>query len=224
MSLSDRIMLICLPLLGALFVRCLGSTLRIRVVEADSTSVKTDTAPGMVYVFWHSNLLIPAYTHRNKGIRVIVSEHRDGEIGSRIARRLGHVPIRGSTTRGGLRALLEASRQVRNGHSVLITPDGPRGPLHTFHIGPLILAQRSGCPIVPVGVAAAWRIHLKSWDRFIIPLPFSRCAIYIGPGITIDKADEATRQMLEQRLVQANRTAEHWVRRNESRTRQRAII
>ena len=122
---------------------------------------------------------------------MLISEHGDGEIIARIARHFGFRTIRGSTSRGAARALLELVREVQGGNELAITPDGPRGPAKSFAPGAVIVAQRSGSPIVPavVHVPFAWR--LKSWDRFVVPKPFAKITVAYGETIEIDSAERS---------------------------------
>jgi hypothetical protein len=126
------------------------------------------------------------YQHRDEGVSVLISEHRDGELIARIAQSLGFRTVRGSTTRGASRALIGLARELEAGRDVAITPDGPRGPARSFAPGALIAAQRADAPVILVGVAVrrAWR--LRSWDRFVIPRPFTRVGIAYSDPVTLD--------------------------------------
>ena len=121
---------------------------------------------------------------------VLISEHGDGEIIARVAMDLGYRTVRGSTSRGAARALLGLVRELQDGHDLAITPDGPRGPAKSYAPGTLIVAQRSGAPIVPVVVSTNWAWRLKSWDGFVIPRPFARVTVAYGEPIFIN-ADDA---------------------------------
>ncbi len=124
-------------------------------------------------MLWHGQLLPLLYHHRDEGVVVMISEHADGEIIARIAENLGFGTVRGSTSRGAARALLGAARAVTEGHDLAVTPDGPRGPARSIAPGSAVVAQRTGAPVIGVGVSAprAWR--LRSWDSFLIPKPFA---------------------------------------------------
>jgi len=172
-------------LLGAALVRIWGATLRIEFLNDDHRRAAEDAGERVAYAFWHGILLPLAYTHRGRGIVVLVSRHGDGEIISQIVCRLGYGVVRGSSTRGGARAMVEMARAARAGHPLAVTPDGPRGPRRELQPGLLHIAHRGGVPIVPVALEALRRTELSSWDRFLIPHPFSRVAIATGPKITI---------------------------------------
>lgn len=172
--------------IGLLLVRALAPTWRL--TERNARVVRELRARGqpIIFAFWHGRMLPLLWHHRREGVAILVSEHADGEIIARIAEALGYRTVRGSTTRGSERALLRLIRVVQGGAEVAVTPDGPRGPAERFAAGALVVAQRSGAPIVPVasGSPSAWR--LRSWDRFMIPRPFARVTIAYGEPIRMD--------------------------------------
>lgn len=184
---------------GSWLVRLLSATWRIRRERAeifDGFFVRGEPA---VFTIWHGQILPMLVVHKNRGVAVLISEHHDGEIIAQMAERFGFRTVRGSSSRGANRALVELARTLEDGNSVAITPDGPRGPSRSFAPGALIAAQRAHAPIVPVGmsVSRAWR--LKSWDRFVVPKPFARITIAYGDPVVIastsprEAADEAPR-------------------------------
>ena len=179
-------------LLGKGVLSALAATWRFRVLNEASLEELRASGKPFIYSLWHGHLLPLLWYHRGCGVAILISEHRDGELIARTAKWLGYRLIRGSTTRGGERALLSIVRELREGRQVAVTPDGPRGPARTFAPGALIAAQRSGAPILPVGASAdrAWR--LRSWDRFIIPKPFARVTIAYGTPTTIDTPSART--------------------------------
>ena len=164
-------------LLGRGFLHALARTWRIRVVNGGHLLDLRRAGRPFIFALWHGQLLPLLWHHRGQGVLVLISEHRDGEMVAQAAQSLGYGLIRGSTTRGGDRALISLVRELKAGHEVAITPDGPRGPAETFAPGALVAAQRSDSFILPVAAAAdrAWR--LRSWDRFVIPKPFARVTI-----------------------------------------------
>jgi lysophospholipid acyltransferase (LPLAT)-like uncharacterized protein len=173
--------------LGSWTIRILGATLNVEWIGRSNIERIEQLDERVVYAFWHAHLLTLTYTHRGRGAVVMVSRHSDGEIISQIVCRLGYGVVRGSTTRGGLRALLEMVRAGRDGYPLAVTPDGPRGPRHELQSGVLHIAQRSGMPIVPVAAEALRRTELDSWDRFQIPHPFSRVVIVVGSPLGIPR-------------------------------------
>jgi lysophospholipid acyltransferase (LPLAT)-like uncharacterized protein len=173
---------------GSWLVRVLGVTWRFRVVNDAPVRAARAAKQPLIFSLWHGQLLPLLYHHRNEGVAVLISEHGDGEVIARIASRLGFRTVRGSTSRGAARALLGMEKVLEEGGDLAITPDGPRGPARSFAPGPLIVAHRSGAPIVPVGVVVSAGWHLKSWDRFLIPKPFSRIRIAYGDPVHVDEA------------------------------------
>jgi lysophospholipid acyltransferase (LPLAT)-like uncharacterized protein len=165
---------------GIFLVRLLAVTWRIRTTGREIVTELRATRQPIVFTLWHGQMLPLLWQHRGEGVAVLISEHRDGEIIARIASALGFRTVRGSTYRGADRALVGLVRELRDGHDVAITPDGPRGPAGRFAPGALVAAQRAGAPVVSVGAVAtrAWR--LRSWDGFMIPKPFARVTIAYG--------------------------------------------
>lgn len=178
---SDRALAFIVPL-GALVVRVLARTWRVRIVNPEAVaSLRAAKAP-YVFACWHGQMLPLLWAHRGQGIAILVSEHRDGEIITRIARTIGFTAVRGSSSRGGGRALLGLVAELERGNVVAVTPDGPRGPAGTFAPGALVAAQRAKVPVLTVGAFASSAWTLGSWDRFMIPKPFARVAVaYGGP-------------------------------------------
>jgi lysophospholipid acyltransferase (LPLAT)-like uncharacterized protein len=142
-----------------------------------------------VFILWHETLLPLLWLHRNQGVAIVVSEARDGQYLSDLATALGYGAVRGSSSRGGARALLGAVRQLQAGRSVAFTPDGPRGPRREIKPGFVAAAQRGGGLIVPVHAEAdrAWRLH--SWDRFMIPKPLSRVRVTYGQTFAVSEGE-----------------------------------
>src|SRR3990170_4081606 len=146
-----------------------------------------DAGKPYVLVAWHDALLPLLWQHRKRGMTIVVSEAREGRYLAAYARSLGYRESRGSSTRGGVRALLGAVKALRAGGSVAFTPDGPRGPRRIFKGGGPLAAQRGLAPVVPVhaGATRAWR--LKSWDRLLIPKPFARVRIAYGMPFRVEE-------------------------------------
>jgi lysophospholipid acyltransferase (LPLAT)-like uncharacterized protein len=171
--------------LAGLLLRGLAFTWRIEVRNAEQLDALRKARRSFVFALWHGHLLPLLWQHRKEGIALVISEHRDGERIARVARGLGYELVRGSSTRGGGRALIQLSRVLESGKEAAITPDGPRGPARTVAQGVVVAAQRSGAPILPIAVAAdrAWR--LGSWDSFMIPKPFARVIVAYSTPIYV---------------------------------------
>ena len=174
---------------GSLLVRVLASTWRLRVINAEPHRAVRASGQPVIYTFWHGTMLPLLWQHRKERVAILISEHGDGEIIARIAHSLGYHSVRGSSSRGGERAILGTARELEGGRDVAFTPDGPRGPRESFAPGALIVSQRTGAPLVLITVDAprAWR--LKSWDRFLIPKPFARVTIGYEDPLRVEAAD-----------------------------------
>jgi lysophospholipid acyltransferase (LPLAT)-like uncharacterized protein len=166
--------------LGRGVLQVLARTWRFRVVNAQAIDDLRTAKQNFIFSLWHGQLLPLLWHHRDEGVVLLISEHRDGELVARAAQSLGYALVRGSTTRGADRALISIIRELQAGREVAITPDGPKGPAGKYAPGALIAAQRSGSVILPIVAVAdrAWR--LNSWDRFMIPKPFARITVAYG--------------------------------------------
>lgn len=176
---------------GVALLRLLAMTWRVRFVNDDVVRALRERGQPFIYVLWHGQLLPLLWTHRRRGVAVIISEHRDGEIIARIAHALGFHTVRGSTTRGAARALLGGSRVVKEGQDLAVTVDGPRGPAGVVAPGAAVIASRTGAPMVPTAAWASRGWRLRSWDRFLVPKPFARVVVAYGPPIAAASASSA---------------------------------
>ena len=189
------------------FVSGVGRTLKIELRDFDASPECT------IYCGWHGRSFPFAYSCRDRGWWVIISQSRDGDIQNTVFQRLGFQTTRGSTGRGGERAAVRAIKALRSGGVLAMTPDGPRGPSQEVQPGVMLIAQRSGARLVPLGIAATpcWRI--KSWDRYVVPKPFARALLIAGEGLTVPQDAtpeevEAIRLRLEERLTTLQTQAE----------------
>lgn len=175
---------LAVPILGAL-----TRTWRIEVHHAERWATLQDAGQPFLFLLWHETLLPLLWHHQAQGVAIVVSEARDGQYLAELATRLGYQCVAGSSTRGGVRALLAAVRTLEGGTPVAFTPDGPRGPRRAIKSGILAAAQRTGSAILPIHAVAnrAWR--LQSWDRFMIPKPFARVRIGYGPPFSVDPGE-----------------------------------
>lgn len=169
--------------LGRILVRALGATWRLRLEGPDVLATTSAGGQACVLALWHGELLPLVWYHRDRDIAALISTHADGELIARIVESLGYRPIRGSSSRGGMRALLEAVRELRSGRHVAFTTDGPRGPRRVSAAGVGVAAAKADAPVVAIGctVDRAWR--LDSWDRFVIPKPFARVTVRYGAAL-----------------------------------------
>ncbi len=185
MSLKEKFYLFLISLLGPLLILLLGKSLKIEWVGAENLNEIRERKGKVLYALWHGRMLILVYTHRRQKNQVLSSRHRDGEIIARILKNLGFGTVRGSTTHGGYEAILQMANKVKEGYDIAITPDGPKGPAFQVQPGAVVIAQKSGVPIIPITNSAQRKWILRSWDRFIIPKPFSKAVIFIGKPIYV---------------------------------------
>ena len=170
--------------IGFVLLQVLARTLRYQI--DDRANVLGKSVKGnYIAALWHNRLLLISFVLKmffpQRPGAGLISASRDGDLIADVTRRFGFDVVRGSSSRMGASALLELSEVLATGRDVLITPDGPRGPAYELGPGIIFLAQKTGAPVVPVNMeySSCWRV--KSWDRFIIPKPFSKVRVTIGP-------------------------------------------
>jgi lysophospholipid acyltransferase (LPLAT)-like uncharacterized protein len=195
-SFSERVKLWLISWGGYLFVRLIGVTLRYEFfLEPGCIADSHGAGPPSIWCFWHRAVIPATYRFRNQGLAVMTSRSFDGEYIARIIQKLGFSAVRGSSSRGAVGAMIGMRQQLEQGHGVVFTIDGPRGPRYVAKPGPVLLAKKTGFPIscFYVAVERAW--ILNSWDQMIIPRPFSRAAIYASGPMTVPP-DATEEQML----------------------------
>jgi lysophospholipid acyltransferase (LPLAT)-like uncharacterized protein len=171
---KQRVLLALVPPFAAALVRTLGVTWRFRDVNAPGTPVGIEVPGPTLFAFWHCSLLACAYRFRNKGIAILISQSFDGELIARTVERLGFVAVRGSSTRGGAAAVRGMAEAYGAGRICAFTVDGPKGPARIAKPGPVHVAELTGAGWIGAFHAQpvrAW--YLRSWDRFMIPIPFT---------------------------------------------------
>lgn len=190
-TLRQRIVLSMIVAAGYSFIRLLGPTLRVSVSYEEGAQKTLDERP-RVASFWHECMIPATYLFRDMGIRVMSSFSYDGEYMGRIIRKFGFMAVKGSSSRNPVRALLGLRRALEDGWTVAFTLDGPRGPRRKVKPGPAGLARSSGLPMTTfyAAVDKAWVLH--SWDRMMIPKPFSRVLVRVGKLIPVpaDASDD----------------------------------
>lgn len=185
-DLRRRVLSPLVPLLVPPLLRGLGWTWRVEVANSERREEVLEAGDGCVAVLWHGRMAAAAPVFAGVNTVILVSMSGDGELANTTLERLGYRTLRGSSSRYGVRALKAMREMLRGGGAVAITPDGPRGPMHKVNRGAAFLARDSGLPIVPFGFAAGRAARLHSWDRFMIPLPFSRVQVVIADPIRVD--------------------------------------
>jgi len=175
------------------FLYLIGPTLRVTFSWEDGSIGSMDNVYPGIYPFWHRCVLGATWVFRHRNFAVLTSRSRDGEFIARVIRRFGYVPIRGSSSRGGQRGLLEMHSFVMNGGGAAFTIDGPRGPRYVAKRGPVLLARTTGVPITAFYVAMENAWVLKTWDAMMIPKPFSRAYIRVARKIFVPPEADGSR-------------------------------
>ena len=204
-----------LPLVGYVVVKSLVLTMRLEEKGSNAIASYDREGKPFICVFWHGHLLMMLASPYRKNARVMVSRHRDGELISRMVGLFGLESVRGSTTQGGVQALKGSIRAINQGYKVVITPDGPRGPRFKVQPGVIELARLTGAPVIPVAFSCTKKKVFSSWDRFILPYPFSRGVFFYGEPFRIPleitkEALESKRQALETLMRQMTRKVESY--------------
>ena len=213
-TLRQRLSLWCISWAGFLAIRLIGPTLRFAVSFEDGAPNNLESRP-VIFPFWHRCVFAATYLWRDLQIRVITSRSFDGEYIARIIRKFGFGAIRGSSSRGGANALLEARADVVSGWSIAFTIDGPRGPRYVAKPGPLLLAKATGAPIAPFYIAVERAWILNTWDRFMIPKPFSRALMRVAQNIAVTTdADEIQMKKLQHEMQVALERAREFAEAN----------
>ena len=196
--------------IGSAYIRFVGITSKVTIAGSPAALEFRKNRKPAIYALWHNQQLFLIWEHRNENVLVLISQSKDGEYIARAVHSFGLGTVRGSTTRGGLKALVEIIHKLKNGFQTAFTPDGPRGPVYTVKPGIIIAAGRSGAPIIPLACRVKRKYRIKSWDRFIVPYPFNRAVVwygepfYIAPGADIDEKSA----MLDRILGDLNANAE----------------
>jgi lysophospholipid acyltransferase (LPLAT)-like uncharacterized protein len=199
-TLWQRFQLWLITWAGYLAIRVIGPTIRFAVSWEEGSPGSLQARP-FVYSFWHSCMIPAMYLWRDLNIRVMSSDSFDGEYTGRIMQKFGFVKVRGSSSKFAVRALLGMRRELEQGWIVAFTLDGPRGPRHVVKPGPAVLARATGVPMAMFHIALTDAWVLNTWDQLMIPKPFSRALMRVGPTIPVRAdADEGQREEALQRL------------------------
>jgi lysophospholipid acyltransferase (LPLAT)-like uncharacterized protein len=191
-------------------LRLLAATLRYQVIGRGGLA--NLPAEPLIFALWHNRLCLCMKLYRcyarperpDDRLAALISASKDGAQLAALLDSFHVQPVRGSSSRRGAQALLELTSWAERGYDLAVTPDGPRGPCYTMQPGIMMLAQMTGLPILPCSYRLNWKIRLKSWDRFQIPLPFARCEITTGETIRVPRnATEEDRGRLRQQLQAA---------------------
>lgn len=197
----ERLKIGCITELGYWIILFIGHSLRWNIQGWHYLEEIHRNGRRFVGVSWHNRIFMTSYFFRNRKIVGMISRSREGEYIARISRRLGNGIARGSSTRGSRGAVVEIMRALKQKRDVFITLDGPRGPRYTAKPGAAFIAKKSGNPVLPFCFSVEKKWIMSSWDRFIVPRPFSRAVIIIGPAIEVEpNADDAEMRRVEERI------------------------
>jgi len=174
---------------GSLYIRLVATTSNVSWVNRAARDTLESTGKGFIYACWHGRQVFLLYLHENDNARPLISKSKDGDLIAKICRQFGLEAIRGSSSRGGMRAVLELKTTLESGARVGFTPDGPRGPFQEVHHGLLYVAQKLDCPILPFAYGARKSWVFGSWDKFLIPKLFNRISIVYGEPMMVGPHD-----------------------------------
>jgi lysophospholipid acyltransferase (LPLAT)-like uncharacterized protein len=190
---------------ASLLIRLLGVTWRMEIRGEERLERARGMSERVIFTFWHGRLLVLSWSHRNRNVHVLASEHYDGDLMGKIIEWLGFGHLKGSTSRGGARAIRELRKVLADGFDIGLTVDGPRGPRGKVQQGATELSRLASCAVVPVSNTARRRKLFDSWDRFQVPAPFAKVVVEYGEPLIVPEgagADEreSLRAELERRL------------------------
>ena len=214
-SFKDRWLIRAADLFFFALINVIGRTARYEIEgwEHFETGIREGWVP--IHVLWHDCILLAIYFWKRRGIAYMTSQSLDGEYIARFLQRFGFGAVRGSSTRGGVGAMVEMARLLRAGIQVGFTIDGPKGPRRVAKMGAILLAKKSGQPILPLNVEAARGWTAPSWDRLHVPRLFTRARVDIAPPIFVPPdADEtmleAKREELQRALDEISQRGQKW--------------
>lgn len=202
-SKRDRLIIRAADLFFYLLIRGICSTLRWETRGLEHLDSVLAAGHSPIFTFWHTCILSATWFWRDRGIVVMSSVSRDAEYTGRVIKRFGYGTARGSSTRGGGRAMAEMAQCLNNGLEVAFTIDGPRGPAYEAKPGAVTLARHTGQAILPFHIAVNKGIQLSSWDRLTIPLPFTRALALIAAPIYVPRESNGEEVAAKQRLMQS---------------------
>jgi lysophospholipid acyltransferase (LPLAT)-like uncharacterized protein len=215
-SFKDRFLIRAADLVFFLLIKLICRTVRFEVEGVEHWEAASRDGKLPIYTFWHNRVFLGTYFFRKRGIVIMASRSFDGEYIARFIQRFGYGAARGSSTRGATGALVEMVRLMRAGYPAGFSIDGPKGPRYVAKMGSVLLAKKTGNPILPFTLIAErfWEVK-NSWDRFQIPKPFTRALVTIAPPIDVSaEADEemlaAKRDELQLVMSNLNERGEQW--------------
>jgi lysophospholipid acyltransferase (LPLAT)-like uncharacterized protein len=214
-SARERLLIRLADLMFFFLIHLVGRTIRWQIEGWENFEAATRGSSIPIYAFWHNRVFLATYFWRRRGIVVMTSRSFDGEYIARFIQRFGYGATRGSSTRGGAGAIVEMVRLMRAGLPTGFTIDGPKGPRYVAKMGAVLLAKKTGQPVLPFSIAVTKFSTVRSWDDFQVPLPFTSALVDIGAPIYVPAdADEdvlqAKRNELQQVLDELTRRGDDW--------------
>lgn len=213
---KKRLLIRAADLAFYVLIKLIGCTTRFEVEGWEHWETATRDGRIPIYTFWHNRVFLATYFWRRRRIVVMTSRSFDGEYIARFIQRFGYGAARGSSTRGGVGAVVEMVRLMRAGCPTAFTIDGPKGPRYIAKMGAVLLAKKTGHPILPFTITPArfWKVR-KSWDQFQVPKPFSRALVCLAPPIHVpsdadDSTLDARRDELQHALDEINERGDKW--------------
>ncbi len=208
---KKRFVIRAADIIGFAATSLFGRSIGFEVEGWENLEAIVDAGKQPILVFWHDRILLATYYFRDRSIIVLSSKSFDGEYTARIIQRFGFGAIRGSSSRGGSAAIVEMIKTVRKGYPAGFTVDGPRGPRYQVKTGPILVAKKTGHPMLPFMVEAHRYCSFRSWDRLQVPWPFTRAKVIIGDPIYVDpKANEGE---MDGKLAELQRALDELVER-----------
>ncbi len=171
-------------------IRLLYLTMRVRVIGGDYFHDLVRSREGVISTFWHARLLLAPFLYRGERMNVLIGTHRDGQLIANVMECFNFGLVRGSSSKGGGKALREMVRLLKKGNDLAITPDGPRGPAEAAKTGIAQVARVTGKAVVPIAYSASRFMRGTSWDRFFVPLPFSRVVFVVGEPLRFQEGED----------------------------------
>jgi hypothetical protein len=186
------------------FLKVMNLTYRFEFQNTEAISDASKENPPTAYILalWHQNIMASILAHTDKKFSMLISQSKDGEYVAKVCQLFGHEPIRGSSSRGAISALIHSIRSLKSGKPSAVAIDGPRGPIYSIKPGVFEMARRAGVPIIPMTISAKsyWSFN-KAWDKFRIPKPFTKIIIHYGEPILInEQVDKTQMQSYAQKL------------------------
>lgn len=214
-SFKDRLLIRAADLVFYVLIKLIGRSVRFKVEGWEHWEAASLESRIPIYTFWHDRVFLATYFWQKRRIVVMTSKSFDGEYIARFIQRFGYGAARGSSTRGAVGALVEMVKLMQAGSPTAFTIDGPKGPRHIAKMGAILLAKKTGHPILPFTITPARYWAAKSWDRFQVPMPFTRVLVVIAPPIFVpadadEELLETKREELQRALDEINSLGDEW--------------